>query len=415
MWLVFLHVARCVILFADLSIALFSLTVFFSIECHAPTSSTGYDVAANDVWSLGVILINLTCGRNPWKTANRETDESFKAFLNSPYYLQRILPITAELNEILARMFDINPQTRITLAELYESILHCPRFTVSNEEYTARVNYYQRSAAEKSAHPRSPPVTPPRRLVNHYNGTVTPVTPSMPFFESQQQPQQNVNNPFRNRMAFVYATPDSDTPFEVKIPQIQPPVPPHRGHRRQQQQSHHQQQYNGLGISGGALGASERLQQVIWSSDSGYNAPSTPTRGRPISSTSTASIGSSWASPQSTPATSVASSPRSDTSPLFLEKIDCSKAAEFPSSFDESVFDADYNPYSRHSSPSPTRRLRKFSMAKMLPKAGNVARQRRGRGGQMEQHFADNVVVEDDVEDVFGGEGRQLQQSLPIF
>lgn len=38
-----------------------------------------YMSAANDVWSLGVILVNLTCGRNPWKRASME-DSTFQAY-----------------------------------------------------------------------------------------------------------------------------------------------------------------------------------------------------------------------------------------------------------------------------------------------------------------------------------------------
>ena len=86
--------------------------------------------APNDVWSLGVILVNLTCGRNPWKQASFQ-DSTYRAYARSPEFLKTILPVTGELNEILGRIFNPCPELRITLSELRESILACPRLTAS--------------------------------------------------------------------------------------------------------------------------------------------------------------------------------------------------------------------------------------------------------------------------------------------
>lgn len=84
--------------------------------------------APNDVWSLGVILVNLTCRRNPWKLASPE-DASYRAFIYNPEFLKTILPISDELNRILGRIFTHDPAKRITLAQLRREILACPRFT----------------------------------------------------------------------------------------------------------------------------------------------------------------------------------------------------------------------------------------------------------------------------------------------
>ena len=37
----------------------------------------------NDIWSLGIVLLNLTTGRNPWKAATL-SDSTFRAYLHSP-------------------------------------------------------------------------------------------------------------------------------------------------------------------------------------------------------------------------------------------------------------------------------------------------------------------------------------------
>jgi serine/threonine protein kinase len=106
-----------------------SFSFSFSLECLDYSSGRPfYYCAPNDVWSLGVILVNLTCGRNPWKQASDE-DHTFRAFAKSPGFLKTILPITDELNDILGRIFVRRPEERITLPELRNRILACSAFT----------------------------------------------------------------------------------------------------------------------------------------------------------------------------------------------------------------------------------------------------------------------------------------------
>ena len=104
-------------------------TFYMSPECHKRSGAACYESAPNDVWSLGVILVNLTCGRNPWKRAEPR-DETYAAYLRDPQFLRSILPLSFELNTILTRIFEPNPSKRITLEELRDAIIHCPRFTV---------------------------------------------------------------------------------------------------------------------------------------------------------------------------------------------------------------------------------------------------------------------------------------------
>lgn len=100
-------------------------------ECQqtSPRAFSSYASGPNDVWSLGVILVNLTCGRNPWKKASAE-DSTFRAYMQNRGYLKTMLPsLSDELDLILRRIFELNPSKRITLPELRELILRCPRFT----------------------------------------------------------------------------------------------------------------------------------------------------------------------------------------------------------------------------------------------------------------------------------------------
>lgn len=92
-----------------------------------------YSTSHNDVWSLGVILVNLTCGRNPWKQAC-PSDETFRAYLANPDFLRSILPISEHTNRILKRIFSLNPAARIGLKELREEILSVRTFVMTEEE-----------------------------------------------------------------------------------------------------------------------------------------------------------------------------------------------------------------------------------------------------------------------------------------
>ncbi|KAK3389515.1 kinase-like domain-containing protein [Podospora didyma] len=104
-------------------------TFYMSPECLDHSSRRPfYYCAPNDVWSLGVILVNLTCGRNPWKQASNE-DSTYRAYAESQEFLKTILPLSDELNDILGRIFTRNPDQRITLPELRARILSCSRFT----------------------------------------------------------------------------------------------------------------------------------------------------------------------------------------------------------------------------------------------------------------------------------------------
>jgi len=142
-------------------------TFYMSPECQRPSSRTHacYASAPNDVWSLGVILVNLTCGRNPWKKASPD-DSTFRAFLKDPNFLSSILPLSPELNMILRRVFECDPQKRITLSKLRELILACPRFTLSS--YTELppsppqgYEYVDTMDCANMALPPSPPASPP--------------------------------------------------------------------------------------------------------------------------------------------------------------------------------------------------------------------------------------------------------------
>lgn len=145
-------------------------TFYMSPECQqpAPKPFASYASAPNDVWSLGVILVNLTCGRNPWKRASMD-DSTFRAYTRDRNFLRTILPLTSDLNAVLSRIFEPDPSKRVTLAELRELILACDNFTKFN-------------AAPTTAQ------SPPRSPVDYAPGVVYQTCPQEIVHPIQQLP-----------------------------------------------------------------------------------------------------------------------------------------------------------------------------------------------------------------------------------
>jgi len=152
-------------------------TFYMSPECHKRSGSVGYASAPNDVWSLGVILVNLTCGRNPWKRADPR-DETYSAYLRNRNFLRTILPLSVELDAILRRIFEPNPLKRITLEQLREAIIHCPRFTTyPNEESSPVMEDQEWTNVIVEEQVVCDPFTPIYNEVSTYVSVEAPPTP----------------------------------------------------------------------------------------------------------------------------------------------------------------------------------------------------------------------------------------------
>lgn len=100
-----------------------------------------FPASAGDIWSLAIILINLTCTRNPWLKASERFDNTFKQFIKDPKILKKILPISDELFKILVKCLNLDPYKRISLSELKKLIKHCHFFTKTDEMEFYQHNY----------------------------------------------------------------------------------------------------------------------------------------------------------------------------------------------------------------------------------------------------------------------------------
>ncbi|KAI0937596.1 hypothetical protein AcV7_003589 [Taiwanofungus camphoratus] len=94
---------------------------------------TSYSSKLGDVWALGIILVNIVTGRNPWEIAKTQ-DPCFSNFLIEENYFRRMLPISQGANDIFRKIFTINPLHRISLPELREAVLNLDTFFMNEEE-----------------------------------------------------------------------------------------------------------------------------------------------------------------------------------------------------------------------------------------------------------------------------------------
>ncbi|TRM67699.1 kinase-like domain-containing protein [Schizophyllum amplum] len=93
--------------------------------------------ARSDVWSLGVVLTNLVSGRNPWGYAV-SSDDCFAAYMRDPNFLLSVLPISQAANNVLKRIFVLNPLRRISLQVLRMEIEAISTFYATDVELSAR-------------------------------------------------------------------------------------------------------------------------------------------------------------------------------------------------------------------------------------------------------------------------------------
>ncbi|KAH9481078.1 Negative regulator of sexual conjugation and meiosis [Psilocybe cubensis] len=72
----------------------------------------------SDIWSLGIIFLNITTGRNPWRSATLD-DPAFAAYLQNPSgFLASTLPVSRQFMELLVEILAIHSEYGQTVREL---------------------------------------------------------------------------------------------------------------------------------------------------------------------------------------------------------------------------------------------------------------------------------------------------------
>ncbi|KAE9397338.1 kinase-like protein [Gymnopus androsaceus JB14] len=104
-------------------------SAYMSPECIGKeTDNVVYSAPHNDIWSLGVILVNLVTCRHPWNYAH-SSDPCFDAFLRSDCdSLRASLAISDPFHRLLKRVFNLRPVSRIAIPVLRREIFALETF-----------------------------------------------------------------------------------------------------------------------------------------------------------------------------------------------------------------------------------------------------------------------------------------------
>jgi serine/threonine protein kinase len=103
-----------------------------------------YSPQSCDIWSLGIMLINIVTGRNPWNCAKWE-DAAFRCYHQNPsHYFPTVLPISAELNEVLIMMLCMEWRARPAIAEIRDAVRRIPSFYSRDAVFDGSVAKYLR-------------------------------------------------------------------------------------------------------------------------------------------------------------------------------------------------------------------------------------------------------------------------------
>ncbi|KAI8053923.1 kinase-like domain-containing protein, partial [Syncephalis plumigaleata] len=79
---------------------------------------SGYvDSEKVDIWALGVLLINMLCGRNPWEKAQYH-DASFQLYLQDPEVLRNSFHFSDDGWYVIRRMLSVDPCERPTIEQV---------------------------------------------------------------------------------------------------------------------------------------------------------------------------------------------------------------------------------------------------------------------------------------------------------
>jgi serine/threonine protein kinase len=105
-----------------------------------------YSTRYGDIWSLGIVFINMITGRTPWGKAAM-SDPCFEAYVSDRRWLCMHLPLSPEAERLAFRMLELNPRLRISLEDLKDEIKHARTFFATKPPLAERYAAESKSAS----------------------------------------------------------------------------------------------------------------------------------------------------------------------------------------------------------------------------------------------------------------------------
>ncbi|CAO3646135.1 unnamed protein product [Mucor fragilis] len=94
-----------------------------------------YDAAASDIWSLGILLLALLFGRNPWQEAT-DLDVAFAEYKQDPMSLRRLFPdLSLECMHFLHQVLAIDPAKRVSIGDMKAMFCQLTDLTMDPQEF----------------------------------------------------------------------------------------------------------------------------------------------------------------------------------------------------------------------------------------------------------------------------------------
>ncbi|CCK68087.1 putative serine/threonine protein kinase VHS1 KNAG_0A04080 [Huiozyma naganishii CBS 8797] len=94
------------------------------------------ETRAADIWSLGIVLVNMTCRCNPWLQASALKDKTFAKFITEPEILKQILPISDVVFYLLKSILTVDPVQRLDLRSIMVGVAQLEDFTTTEARLT---------------------------------------------------------------------------------------------------------------------------------------------------------------------------------------------------------------------------------------------------------------------------------------
>lgn len=90
---------------------------YWSPECQGDMGASSYSLEANDVWSLGVILVLMIKNQFPWQVASPK-DPLFQAYINDSQRIGASLNISGNAWQLLQMVFTLDESERLGIADI---------------------------------------------------------------------------------------------------------------------------------------------------------------------------------------------------------------------------------------------------------------------------------------------------------